>query len=185
MWKSTCHTLLKSSKDSGLVRDGIYKRMEFAVENVFDICAIINTYLALGVPGEDEDILEHYTTNAVISDAMRRKIQGMWGFQNIVVHRYGTIDDALAFRLLTENIGDFSEFLDEAENILKKNTGDGFRIYFFRSAAQNGSRTVMPGISRKCASSVRIVRTEFSSMVATMRASQKWSRYSSRISWAR
>jgi len=104
----------------GLVRDGIYKRIEFAVEDVFDICAIINTDLALGVPTEDDDILEHLVNNGIISKALYRKIQGMKGFRNIVVHRYGTIDDALAFRLLTENIGDFTEFLDEVEGILKK-----------------------------------------------------------------
>jgi len=41
----------------GLIKDGIYKRVEFAVENVFDICAIINTDLVLGVPSDDEDIM--------------------------------------------------------------------------------------------------------------------------------
>jgi len=104
----------------GLVRDGIYKRIEFGVEDVFDICAIINTDLALGVPTGDDDILEHLVNNDIISKALYRKIQGMKGFRNIVVHRYGTIDDALAFRLLTENIGNFTEFLDEGEGILKK-----------------------------------------------------------------
>ncbi|PKL64206.1 MAG: DUF86 domain-containing protein [Methanomicrobiales archaeon HGW-Methanomicrobiales-3] len=104
----------------GLVRDGIYKRIEFAVEDVFDICAIINSDLVLGMPIEDDDILEHLVNNDIISKALYRKIQGMKGFRNIVVHRYGTIDDALAFRLLTENIGDFTEFLDEVEGILKK-----------------------------------------------------------------
>lgn len=33
----------------GLVRDGMYKRLEFAVENVFDICSILNSDLKLGV----------------------------------------------------------------------------------------------------------------------------------------
>jgi len=27
----------------GLIKDGIYKRIEFAIEDVFDICAILNT----------------------------------------------------------------------------------------------------------------------------------------------
>jgi uncharacterized protein YutE (UPF0331/DUF86 family) len=41
------------------------------------------------------------------------------GFRNIIVHRYGTIDDALAFHLLEENIGDFFLFATEIENILE------------------------------------------------------------------
>ena len=104
----------------GLVKDGIYKRIEFAVEDVFDICAIINTDLALGVPGEDEDILDHLVENRIITPVMQQKIAGMKGFRNIVVHRYGTIDDALAFRLLEENVGDFFAFNTEIENVLKK-----------------------------------------------------------------
>jgi uncharacterized protein YutE (UPF0331/DUF86 family) len=104
----------------GLVKDGIYKRIEFAIENVFDICAIINTDLALGVPGEDEDILKHLIQNGILSRAMREKIHGMKGFRNIIVHRYGNIDDDLAFQLLKENIGDFFSFNAEIEKFLEK-----------------------------------------------------------------
>jgi uncharacterized protein YutE (UPF0331/DUF86 family) len=58
----------------GIVKDGIYKRTEFAIENVFDICAIINTDLALGVPGDDEDILVHLLDTDLISRSMQEKI---------------------------------------------------------------------------------------------------------------
>jgi len=44
----------------GLIKDGIYKRIEFAIENVFDVCAIINTDLELGIPGDDEDVYGVY-----------------------------------------------------------------------------------------------------------------------------
>jgi uncharacterized protein YutE (UPF0331/DUF86 family) len=104
----------------GLVKDGIYKRIEFAIEEVFDICAILNTDLALGVPGEDEDILDHLIRNGIISSGMLEKIKGMRGFRNIVVHRYGAIDDTLAFQLLKENIGDFSLFTADVEKILER-----------------------------------------------------------------
>jgi uncharacterized protein YutE (UPF0331/DUF86 family) len=104
----------------GLVKDGIYKRIEFAIENVFDICAILNADLALGVPGEDEDILLHLVDKGIINPAMLDKIHGMRGFRNIVVHRYGNIDDALAFHLLKENIMDFFLFNAEIERVLEK-----------------------------------------------------------------
>lgn len=107
-------------RNLGLVKDGIYKKIEFAIEDVFDICALINTDLALGVPGEDEDILVHLVGKGIISPAMQEKIHGMKGFRNIVVHRYGTINDDLAFLLLTENIGDFFLFATEIENVLKR-----------------------------------------------------------------
>lgn len=102
----------------GLVKDGIYKRIEFAIEDVFDICAIINTDLELGVPGEDEDILDNLVNKDIIRKQIQDKIHSMKGFRNIVVHRYGKIDDRLAFNLLTAHLNDFADFIDEIEKFL-------------------------------------------------------------------
>lgn len=113
--------LPKSSEEFrnlGLVKDGIYKRIEFAIEDVFDICAILNADLALGVPGEDEDILMHCVDKGIITPEMLEKIHGMRGFRNIVVHRYGKIDDVRAFLLLKENIVDLLLFKAEIEAVL-------------------------------------------------------------------
>jgi len=110
----------KEFRNLGLVKDGIYKRIEFAIEDVFDICAILNTDLDLGVPGEDEDILLHLVDKGLLTPAMQEKIHAMRGFRNIVVHRYGAIDDTLAFQLLKENIGDFFLFIAEIEKVLEK-----------------------------------------------------------------
>ncbi|MHC1565161.1 MAG: type VII toxin-antitoxin system HepT family RNase toxin [Candidatus Syntropharchaeales archaeon] len=102
----------------GLIKDGIYKRMEFCIENVFDICAIINTDLELGVPRDDEDIIVNLVKNEILSEEMREKLKGMKGFRNIVVHRYGAIDDKLAFEILKENSGDFYAFIKRIEEFM-------------------------------------------------------------------
>ncbi len=103
----------------GLIKDGIYKRIEFAIENVFDICAIINTDLELGIPGDDEEIVENLVKNTILSEEMREKLKLMKGFRNIVVHRYGKIDDNLAFEILKKNIRDFYDFIRRVEEILE------------------------------------------------------------------
>ncbi|WP_062398467.1 DUF86 domain-containing protein [Methanogenium cariaci] len=109
-----------SFQQLGLIKDGIYKRTEYAIENVFDICAILNTDLQLGVPGgADEDILEHLVQHGVFGSGMRQTLKTMKGFRNIVVHRYGAIDDTLAFSILQEHIGDFSVFQQEIERFLQ------------------------------------------------------------------
>jgi uncharacterized protein YutE (UPF0331/DUF86 family) len=108
-----------SFQQLGLIKDGIYKRTEYAIENVFDICAILNTDLQLGVPGADEDILEHLVQHGVFCSGMRQTLKTMKGFRNIVVHRYGAIDDTLAFSILQEHIGDFSVFQQEIERFLQ------------------------------------------------------------------
>ena len=45
---------------------------------------------------------------------------GMKGFRNIVVHRYGKIDDELAYSILIDHLGDFAHFKLEIENFLKE-----------------------------------------------------------------
>ncbi|MCK9308136.1 MAG: DUF86 domain-containing protein [Methanoculleus sp.] len=47
----------------------------------------------------------------------------MKGFRNIVVHRYGAIDDPLAFSILKEHIGDYSLFRQEVERFLQPVSG--------------------------------------------------------------
>jgi uncharacterized protein YutE (UPF0331/DUF86 family) len=104
----------------GLIKDGIYKRMEFAIEDVFDICAILNSDLSLGIPEGDDDILDHLAGAGVLNNQIIGKIRHMRGFRNIVVYRYGKIDDRLVFSLLNEQLGDFSKFIEEIEALLRK-----------------------------------------------------------------
>jgi len=46
----------------------------------------------------------------------------MKGFRNIIVHRYGRIDDLLAYKILTENLQDFGEFMESIDQFLEENS---------------------------------------------------------------
>ncbi len=105
-------------KALGLVKDGIYKRVEFAVENVFDICAIINSDLDLGIPEGDESIIDNLIEEGVLNEMWKNKLSRMKGFRNIVVHRYGKIDDRIAYDILVEHLEDFYEFNEVIERFL-------------------------------------------------------------------
>ncbi|MDD1672362.1 MAG: DUF86 domain-containing protein [Methanomicrobiales archaeon] len=111
----------------GLIKDGIYKRTEFAIEDVFDICAVLNTDLRLGIPSEEEDLIKHLIDAQILSPSIRPKLKGMRGFRNIMVHRYGTIDDRLAFEVLRRNLQDFSAFCDEIRSYLAPTTSYAHR----------------------------------------------------------
>ena len=43
----------------------------------------------------------------------------MRGFRNIVVHRYGAVDDSIAFAILTEHVCDFHAFAKEIRELLE------------------------------------------------------------------
>ncbi len=109
----------KEFLELGIIKDGIYKRIEFAIENVLDICATINSDLDLGIPSSEEDIVDNLVKNRIIGADMGRKIKDMKGFRNFLVHRYGKIDDRVAFDNIKEGLEDFSKFIREIENFLK------------------------------------------------------------------
>jgi uncharacterized protein YutE (UPF0331/DUF86 family) len=96
----------------GLVKDGIYKRTEFAIENVIDICAILNSDLHLGMPDSEESFVELLAKKGILTAEMGGMIRNMKGFRNIVVHRYGKVDDRIAYSILKNHIDDFYDFMD-------------------------------------------------------------------------
>lgn len=107
-----------------LVKDGIYKRIEFAVESVIDICAIINTDLGLGIPTTEEDIVENLVKNKILSREMGSMVKGMKGFRNFLVHRYGKVDDSVAFESIKSGIGDFSRFIEKVKIFLYRHRSE-------------------------------------------------------------
>jgi uncharacterized protein YutE (UPF0331/DUF86 family) len=111
---------LEEFLDLGLVKDGIYKKVEFMIENVLDICKIINSDLNLGLPKKDTDIIENLVKNGIISGEIGEKIKEMKGFRNILVHRYGEIEDEIAYEEIKNGLKDFEEFEKEIEKFLEK-----------------------------------------------------------------
>ena len=107
----------------GLVKDGIYKRMEFAIENIIDITSIINSDLRLSVPESEESFVENLVKNGILTQNMAEKTRRMKGFRNIIVQRYGRIDDLLAHKILTEHMDDIYKFIESIERFLDK-TGE-------------------------------------------------------------
>ena len=103
----------KEFKQLGLVKDGIYKRIENAIEDMIDICGIINSELKLGIPTEDEDLIDNVFKKKIISKNLYLKIKEMKGFRNILVHRYGDLDDKLAFENIKSGLDDFELFIKE------------------------------------------------------------------------
>ena len=68
----------------GITKDGIYKRLEYAIENVFDICHVINADLSLGIPSSEEDVIQNLRTKGIIDSDISDKLIAMrrWGCPN-------------------------------------------------------------------------------------------------------
>ncbi|TFG23022.1 MAG: DUF86 domain-containing protein [Promethearchaeota archaeon] len=110
---------LQDFKDLGLVKDGIYKRIEASIQEVLSVCSIINADLKLGIPSNREDIIDALKNEKVISNELSNKIKGLKGFRNFLVHRYGKLNDDRAFEDITKGLSDFRKFKEEILSYIK------------------------------------------------------------------
>ncbi|MGB9756592.1 MAG: type VII toxin-antitoxin system HepT family RNase toxin [Candidatus Bathyarchaeales archaeon] len=93
--------------------------LHILIECTIDICTLIVKGLRLGLPTEEEDVFEKLRRKEIISKQMERKLKAMRGLRNILVHRYGGVDDKLVFENL-KKINDFKDFRKEISQLLKK-----------------------------------------------------------------
>lgn len=106
-------------KALGLVKDGIYKKVEASIQEIINICSIINSDLKLGIPSNRDDIIDALLDNNILSKKMAEKIKELKGFRNFLVHRYGKIDDEVAFKEICHGLPDFTLFKEEILKFLK------------------------------------------------------------------
>ena len=105
---------------SRIIRDGIYKNIEFSIESVIDICNIINSDLDLGTPETEDSIIDNLDKNRVFNKRVVDLIREMKSFRNILVHKYGEINDKQAFETIGEGLKDFELIIKEIKEFLKK-----------------------------------------------------------------
>lgn len=105
----------------GLAKDGIYKRIEVAIENMIDICSVINSDLALGIPADEDNIIDNLAKNRILLESVAEKLKEMKRFRNILVHKYGEINDEQAFEDIRRGLNDFALFIKEIRRFLGKN----------------------------------------------------------------
>ena len=93
--------------------------LQISIECVIDICNIIVSNLQLGLPSEEEELFEKLEKGKIISSGLRKTLTKMKGLRNILVHKYGEIDDELVFEALGDLL-DFNKFKEEILKSLKK-----------------------------------------------------------------
>ena len=87
--------------------------LQIAIETVIDISHLLVKGLRLGLPAEEDDLFEKLAGAGIISLETKETARRMKGFRNILVHRYGDIDDRIVYEMATERLGDFEAFKKE------------------------------------------------------------------------
>lgn len=99
-----------------LRRLAIERLLQVSIEHVLDLCFMLIADLHLGLPEDDDQILDLLKEKI----NMIEKIKSMKRFRNILVHKYGEINDKMVYLNISENLDDFYEFIDEIMKIIPK-----------------------------------------------------------------
>jgi uncharacterized protein YutE (UPF0331/DUF86 family) len=86
------------------------KTVEAAIESLIDVSAMLVSAQRFGLPTSEENIFDILVEKNVLDEELGEKLKDMIGFRNVLVHRYGRVDDTLVYNTLTAHLGDFEEF---------------------------------------------------------------------------
>ena len=115
---------LEEFRSLDLIKDGIYKRIEASIQEIIKICSIINSDFKLGIPSNRDEIISTLEEKEIISKELSAKIKKMKSFRNFLVHRYGQIQDEIAYEDIKNGFDVFilfkKEILKLIENLNEK-----------------------------------------------------------------
>jgi len=95
------------------------KTIEVAIDSLVDVLAMIVSAQQFGLPDNEENIFDMLIEKKVLNSKFGEKLKDMKGFRNILIHRYGHVDDEIVYHNLTSHINDFYEFENDIKLYLK------------------------------------------------------------------
>lgn len=97
-------------------RRAIERQLHIMIECVLEISFLLIRYLNLGIPSNEENLFD------LLKKDLRNinRLKEMKGFRNILVHRYGDVNDSKVLEFALNDQQDFDIFLEDVRNILAR-----------------------------------------------------------------
>ena len=95
------------------------RTFQLACDTILDICNLIIAGKGLGLPKDNRDAIRKLADNKIIPKKLSERLEDMVGFRNLLVHRYGKVDDSRAYHYLKEEIDDLYEFAEAIEKLIE------------------------------------------------------------------
>ena len=116
--------LRKYPKEKILKDEIIYGAIErylyLLCQATIDFAEAIISYANLRKPGTYAEVFEILAEgNGLISQEISSKMKSMSGFRNILAHEYGQVKFEEVYKILTKDIDDINNFLDEIKVKIK------------------------------------------------------------------
>jgi uncharacterized protein YutE (UPF0331/DUF86 family) len=106
-------------RDSVAARRACERLLQISVECALDICSLFVSGLRLGLPADEEDLIQKLERAGLISSALGALLNSMKGFRNVIVHEYGHVDDSIVYEIATKRLQDFATFKQEVLRALR------------------------------------------------------------------
>lgn len=102
------------------LRWAVERGLQLAIQNVLDISSHI--LVDIGANGLDDytAIIDQMGVKKIIPEKFAKKIRGMAGLRNVLVHDYVDIDTEKLYDLLRNGLGDFKSFAKYIADYLAK-----------------------------------------------------------------
>ncbi|MDP3104040.1 MAG: DUF86 domain-containing protein [Candidatus Methanoperedens sp.] len=102
-----------------VTRRACERTFQLACEDVIDICNLIIAGKVLGLPKDNRDAIRKLADNKIISEKLSAKLEDMVSFRNLLVHRYGNVDDSRAYSYLKDEMDDLYQFTMMIEKLIE------------------------------------------------------------------
>ncbi len=102
-----------------VTRRACERTFQLACEDILDICNLIIAGKRLGLPKDNRDAIRKLADSKIIPKKLAARLEDMVGFRNLLVHKYGKVDDSRAYRYLKEEMDDLYEFVKVIEKLIE------------------------------------------------------------------
>jgi len=93
-----------------LKQDAISINLQRACEQCIDLANHTIKARKLGLPKDSRESFRLLATGKLISHELAKRLEGMVGFRNILVHEYQRMDIGLMIRVIEQHLDDLVEF---------------------------------------------------------------------------
>jgi uncharacterized protein YutE (UPF0331/DUF86 family) len=96
--------------DDQTQQDAIVLNLMRACESTIDLAMHVASRQGLGIPQETREVFNLLHESGVIDAGLRDRLQRMVGFRNLAVHEYQKLQRPILESIVTDRLGDFTEF---------------------------------------------------------------------------
>lgn len=105
-------------EDNHLLQDAIAMNLQRMAETAIDVANYLIKKKKLGLPQNSADAFVLLRQANLISDDLTKRMKGMVGFRNVLVHEYRKLDVSIMVDIIERHLNDPLEFADLALRIM-------------------------------------------------------------------